>query len=83
MNYKQYIFYFDSIEKALGDILLPGKCKFNGHEHLKFVTYCFEGFRGNKSSVLSDFSQKYKQISLTKENKQMIKAHKKEEFVLV
>ena len=51
---------------------MPVKCKFNGHENLKFVTYCYEGFRGSKSSVLSDFSQKYKQITLSRENKQLI-----------
>jgi len=72
MNYKQYLFDFDSIEKKLGDILLPGKVKFNGHENLKFVTFCFEGFRGNKSSILSDFAQKYKQKALSIENKQLI-----------
>ena len=58
MNYKQYIYDFDSIEKILGKLILPGKVKFNSHEQLKFVTYCFEGFRGNKSSVLSDFEGK-------------------------
>jgi len=35
--------------------------KFNGHENLKFVSSSFEGIRGNKSSVLSDFSAKYEQ----------------------
>ena len=72
MNYKQYIYDFDSIEKNLGELILPGKVKFNGHEQLKFVTYCFEGFRGNKSSVLSDFSGKYKQKPLNIETKQNI-----------
>ena len=72
MNYQQYSFNFDSIEKNLGEIFLPGKIKFNGHENLKFVTYCFEGFRGNKSSVLSEFSQKYKLKNLSIENKQLI-----------
>jgi hypothetical protein len=72
MNYKQYIYNFDAIEKYLGEILLPGKVKFNDHEKLKFVTFCFEGFRGNKSSVLSDFADKYKQKQLSQENKQLI-----------
>ena len=72
MNYKQYIYDFDSIEKIFGQILLPGKVKFNNHEKLKFVTYCFEGFRGNKSSVLSDFQGKYNQKPLDLENKQLI-----------
>ena len=72
MNYKQFIYDFNSIEKSLGEIILSGKMKFNGHENLKFVTYSFEGFRGSKSSVLSDFSAKYKQKALSNENKQII-----------
>ena len=71
-NYKQFIYDFDSIEESLGEILLPGKVKFNGTPSLRFVTYCFEGFRGNKTSVLSDFASKYKLKSLSKENKQII-----------
>ena len=72
MNYKQYTFNFDSIESNLGEILLPGKVKFNDHEKLKFVTYCFEGLRGNNSSILSVFSEKYNQIPLSLDNKQKI-----------
>ena len=72
MNYKQFIYDFDSIEKSLGEKILSGKMKFNGHENLKFVTYSFEGFRGSKSSVLSDFSGKYEQKALSIEKKQLI-----------
>ena len=72
MNYKQFIYDFDAIERIMGDIILPGKVKFNDHEKLRFVTYCYEGFRGNKSSVLSDFEDKYKQKQLSKESKQKI-----------
>ena len=71
-NYKQFVYDFDSIEKNLGEKLLPGKCKFNGTASLKFVTYSFEGFRGNKTSVLSDFAEKYNPKPLTIENKQKI-----------
>ena len=72
MNYKQLIYDFDAIEKNLGEFLLPGKVKFNSYEKLKFVTYTFEGFRGDKSSVLRDFGDKYKQIPLSLEKKQII-----------
>ena len=71
MNYKQFIYDFDEIEKILGEIILPGKVKFNSHEKLRFVTFCFEGFRGDKSSVLTDFTDKYKQVPLNFENKQI------------
>ena len=71
-NYKQYIYDFDSIEKYLGDILLPGIVKFNDINTLKFVTFNYEGFRGNKSNILYDFSLKYKQKPLSLENKQAI-----------
>ena len=72
LNYKQLIYDFDNIEKTLGEIILPGKVKFNSTESLRYVTYCFEGFRGNKTSVLSDFVNKYNTVPLSKENKQRI-----------
>ena len=72
MNYKQFIYNFDEIEKLLGELILPGKVKFNSHEKLKFVTFTFEGFRGDKSSVLTDFSDKCVQVPLSLENKQII-----------
>ena len=72
MNYKQYVYDFDSIEKTLGELLLPGKVKFNGVENLRYVTYCFEGFRGNKSSILSDFINKYSQKELSEDKKKLI-----------
>ena len=71
-NYRQIIYDFDSIEKSLEDMLLPGKTKFQSHEKLKFITFHFEGFRGNKSSVLNDFEDKYKQVPLNLENKIII-----------
>ena len=80
MNYKQFIYDFDSIEKYLGELLLPGKVKFNSYEKLKFVTFCFEGFRGNKTSVLTDFADKYKQVPLNLANKQIIYDIIKEKF---
>ena len=72
LNYKQFIYNFNNIEKTLGEMILPGKVKFNGVENLRYVTYCFEGFRGNKTSVLSDFVNKYQTVPLSIENKQRI-----------
>ena len=72
LNYKQFSYDFDSIESNLGELILPGKVKFNGIDHLRFVTYNFEGFRSNKSSILTDFSKIYKSEPLSLENKQRI-----------
>ena len=69
-NYKQFIYDFENIERSLGEMLLPGKVKFS--DNLRFVTYSFEGFRGSKSSVITDFEEKYKSIPLNKKNKQII-----------
>ena len=69
-NYKQFVYDFESIEKIVGEILLPEKVKFN--ENLKFITYCFEGFRGNKSCLMTDFEGKYKSIPLRIQKKQII-----------
>ena len=71
-NYRQYIYDFDSMERTLGKILLTGKVKFNDENKLKFITYCFEGFRGNKSSVFIDFINLYKTVDLSNETKQKI-----------
>ena len=71
-NYKQIVYDFDAIEKCLEDILLPGKVMFRGAERLSFVTFQFEGFRWDKSSVFSDFYEKYKQVPLSLENKKII-----------
>ena len=72
MNYKQIIYDFDSMEKIMGEFILPGKVRFNDSEQLTFVTYCYEGFSGTKSSIITEFSSMYKQIPLSKENKQRI-----------
>jgi hypothetical protein len=69
-NYKQFIYDFENIERSLGEMLLPGKVKFS--DNLRFVTYSFEGFRGSKSSVITDFEEKYKSIDLNSKNKQII-----------
>ena len=62
-------------------MILPGKVKFNGNESLRFVTYSFEGFRGSKTSVLSDFFKKYnKSKNLVPEKKQMIYEALKDKF---
>jgi hypothetical protein len=66
-NYKQIKFDFDSIEEELGKIILPGKRLFSNNQ--KFVTYGFEGYRGDKSSVIQTFDDKYPQEDLIENEK--------------
>jgi hypothetical protein len=69
-NYKQIKFNFDIIEEELGKIILPGKRIFSTEQ--KFVTYGFEGYRGDKSSVLQNFSDKYPQNELNEDEKKIL-----------
>ena len=80
MNYKELIYDFDTIEKNLGELLLPGKVKFQNIPKLRYVTFCFEGFRGNNSSVIIDCIDKYKQVPLSLEKKQIIYNYIQEKF---
>jgi len=68
INYLKYnSFKFDlySIEEELGEIILPGKCLFDDEDHLNFMAFWGEGFRGGKSDILSDFYFNYKQSDLS------------------
>jgi len=72
INYKKYNdinYNFDFIEEELGKTILPGLKKFK-NDHIKFIIYLFEGFRGGNSSVLVDYNNKYIQRELTKEEKE-------------
>ena len=74
INYKNYndiIYNFDLIEEELGKRLIPYLKKFK-KDKIKFVTYFYEGFRGENSTVLVDFNSKYKQAELTEEEKKFI-----------
>ena len=68
LNYNNFIYDFNLIEEELGKILLTGKRLFN-KDKIKFVTYCYEGFRGEKSSTLIDFIESYPQKKLEDEEK--------------
>ena len=72
MNYKNYIYDFDSIENILEAKILSNQTYFNDYENLKFVTYCFEGFRGGKSSILTEFIDIYHPLELNKTKKHKI-----------
>jgi hypothetical protein len=80
INYKNYndiIYDYDYIEEELGKIILPGIKKFKKNK-IKFITYLFEGFRGENSSVLVDYNMKYEQRELNDNEKNMITKFSKE-----
>ena len=71
INYKNYndiIYDLDYIEEELGKKILLGIKKFRKGK-IKFVTYLYEGFRGENSSVLIDYNRKYKQRELNENEK--------------
>ena len=74
INYKNYnniLYNFNFIEEELGKMILPGIKRFK-NDKIKFITYLFEGFRGNKSSVLVDFNAKYIKRELTQDEKESL-----------
>ena len=57
-NYNDIVYNYDIIEEELGKKILPGLKKFT-NEKIKFITYLYEGFRGENSTVLKDYINKY------------------------
>ena len=62
-NYNDIVYNYDIIEEELGKKILPGIKKFT-NEKIRFVTYLYEGFRGENSTVLKDYINKYNQREL-------------------
>ena len=48
------------------------KTRFNDYKKLKFVTYCYEGFKENKNSIFVEFEKFYEQKTLDLNSKQKI-----------
>ena len=71
-NYNDFKYDYDFIEEELGKIILPGIKKFK-KDKIKFITYLFEGFRGENSSILMDYNAKYPKKNLTEEEEKKIK----------
>ncbi len=57
-NYNNIIYDFNYIEEELGKILLSKIKKFK-NDKIRFMTYLYEGLRGNNSSILIDYNIKY------------------------
>jgi len=74
-GFKKSIKYdFDSIESELGRTILPGLKKFlsaDEDEPIRFVTYLYEAFRSNRSSIITNYNKKYPSRELT-ENEQKL-----------
>ena len=71
-NYNDIIYNYDYIEEELGKIILPGLKRFKPGV-IKFVTYLYEGFRGDgNSSILTIYNSKYIQKPLSEEEKEFL-----------
>ena len=70
---------FGLIEEELASIILPQIKKFNSNDDncLRYVIYQYEGFRGNKSNIITMYIQKYKTRELTDEELRIILNYKK------
>ena len=62
-NINSFEHNYENIEREIGSLLLPGLRRFKP-EDIRFVTYKYEGFRGNKRSIISNFNEKYPQKAL-------------------
>ena len=65
-NIKTFEHDYENIERELGSLLLPGLRRFKPDE-IRFIMYKYEGFRGKKSSIITNFNEKYPQRELNKE----------------
>ena len=69
-NYNDIIYDYDYIEDNLASEILLRIKKFKSK--IKFVTFLYEGFRGDNSSILIDYMNKYIQRDLTNEEKKSL-----------
>ena len=67
-NYNTFIYDLDSIEKELGEKILPGKCLFEENE-LKPIIFWGEG----NPEILTSFVKKYPQEKINEKEKEKIK----------
>ena len=70
-NYNDIKYDYDIIEEKLAKLILPGLKKFKKNKY-KFITYLYEGFRGQNSTVLTQYNEKYEQHELTEDEKNYI-----------
>ena len=71
IDYKNYYdnnYDYDYIEKELAKIILQDKKKFKV-DKIKFIVYKYEEFKGENSSILIDYNEKYPKKELSNEEK--------------
>ena len=90
-NYGIIYYDFNLIEEELASIILPSIKKFYSDKddnYLRYVIYQYEGFRGNKSNIITNFIEKYSVRELNNEELRIIlnfknKYEKKEEKKMI
>ena len=70
-NYFDNIYDYDYIEKELSKKMLQGKKKFKVDD-IKCIIYKYEEFRGEQSSILIRYNEKYQKKELSEEEKQKL-----------
>ena len=72
---KSIKFDFDSIENELARQILPGVKQFislEANEPIKFVTYLYETFRSSRSSIITNYNNKYPARDLTYNEEELL-----------
>ena len=70
-NYNNITYNFDYIEEELAKSILLGIKRFKNNK-IKCVTYLFEGFRGDSSSILTEYNTKYPPKQLSDDEKEAL-----------
>ena len=79
-NFGLIYYDFNMIEEELASNILPLIKKFfsdNDNNCLRYVIYQYEGFRGNKSNIITNFIEKYNSRELTIDELKIIFNYKK------
>ena len=78
-NYGVIHYNYDLIEDELAAEILPSIKKFvsDNDTCLRYIIYQFEGFRGNKSNIMTIFIEKYRARELTDKELEIIMNYKK------
>ena len=79
-KYNQFEFDYQSIEEDLAKLILPGKGLFEDENHLNFINYFGEIFKGRNSDFLERFENLYETEELSNNEKWEIYCFFKKNF---